>query len=269
MTELTVINMKWISPTKVLTYLSCPREYYVKFVLKMFESSTALRGGSAVHMAAENLAKWGRKGVPPGMWQNHLWEMAEECFEKAWRAKAEPEDHEHVGRYAKMFRVYATTVLERIQRTLKSGKALKLAWQWAWPKEIEKWLKDPDTTLRGIADEITDNVSIHKNFGEKWIVDLKTNKMTSVAFKADHRMQVMMYALAYRAETGKLPEGVALWYLDGNVWMAYQPTDAELDVLADDIKQVRRDIEDEKFEPTKHKFCNWCPGKGDCPEFNS
>lgn len=262
-------QMKWISPSKILTYLVCPRKYYIQYVLGIFESSTALRGGSIVHEAAENLAKWGRKGVPTGMWDNKLWEKAEELFEAAWKKNAEDEDYEVVERYARMYRVYVTTIRDRIKRTLLSDKPLKLAWQWAWPMEVERWLKDPETTLRGIADEITDNVSIHKNFGEEWIVDLKTNKMTNIAFKEDHEMQVMMYALAYRAETGKMPVGVALWYLDGNVWAMYQPTEEKLDKLADLIKQVRRDIEDEKFGPTKHKFCDWCPGQGDCPEFNS
>jgi len=123
--------------------------------------------------------------------------------------------------------------------------------------------------VRGIADLITNNVSVHKNFGESWIVDLKTNKMTNVAFKEDHYMQVMMYALAFKAEYGRLPDGVALWYLDGNVWAMYQPTEEIIAGVAVEVKQTIRDIEDEKWDPKRNKFCDWCQFQGDCPEFNS
>jgi len=148
-------ELEWLSPSKFLCYESCPHKYYNQYILGVSPESTPLRGGSIVHNAAEALAIWGREGVPAGMWMTKLWEKAEECFKDAWEATALDEDFPDQERFIKMYKVYVTTIYERIQRTLKSGKILKLAWMWAWPQEVEKWLKDPETKVRGIADLIT------------------------------------------------------------------------------------------------------------------
>lgn len=259
----------WLSPTKIITYLQCPREYYVKYVLGIFESSTALRGGSAVHEAAEKLAKWGKADCPTGMWATKLYEQAEVIFREAWDGNTEGEDDVEIERYAAMFRVYVDTIYKRIKSTLASGKALNLAWQWAWPEQVEQWLKDPDLKIRGIADEITANVSIHNNYGQKWIVDLKTNKMSTIPFKSDHQFQVMLYAILYFKQKREFPAGLALWYLDGNIWTIYEVTPEAIENVQFGVAQARDGIEREDWTPRKHKFCDWCPGKGDCPEFNS
>jgi len=260
----------WLSPTKVLTYLQCPREYYVKYVLGIFEESEALRGGSAVHYAAELLTKWGKTTkYVTGNWKVKLYEMAEAKFVQAWDAKAKPEEGDMPERFAGLFRVYVDTIYNRVKTTIRSGKTLEQAWAWAWPKYSEQWLKSKDLKLRGIADEIGSNVSIHRNFGNDWIVDLKTNKMTTIPFKKDHRLQVLMYALMYYETYGRFPDGVALWYLDGNVWVIYEVTSEAIEEIQYLIAQARDGIDREDWTPTKHKFCDWCPGKGDCPEFNS
>lgn len=260
----------WLSPTKILTYLQCPREYHVKYVLGMFDESEALRGGSAVHLAAEKLAKWGKTVKhPPGNWKVNLYQMAEEKFIEAWGMKAKPAEGDNPERFARLFRVYVDTIYNRIKTTLASGKKLDQAWQWAWPNYTEQWLKSKELKLRGIADEVGPNVSIHRNFGNDWIVDLKTNKMTTIPFKEDHRIQILLYALMFEEMKGRLPNGVALWYLDGNVWVIYVPTPADMRELKQMVWNVREGIENEDWTPTKHKFCDWCPGKGDCPEFNS
>jgi len=236
----------------------------------MFESSEALRGGSAVHEAAETLAKWGSAYTPGSQepWRDVLWVNAESRFQLAWENNAEEGDDP--TRYAKLFKVYVTMMMDRIQSTLNSGKELHLAWKWAWPKHIETWMKDPELKLRGIADEIGSNISIHNFYGKDWIVDLKTNKLGSLPFKEDHRDQVHMYAIMYYAKYGKYPDGVALWYLDGNVWVIYQPVDNEYMLyLRNDIEYARNGIENEDWRAKPHKFCDWCPGQGDCPEFNS
>lgn len=247
----------WLSPTKISTYIQCPGLYKWRYIDGNTTTSEALRGGSAVHLAAERFAK--TKFESGRGWRERLIAKAEEIFLDAWAEKsAEGDDMEKFGL---IFGNYVKTIIRRV----RDSKNTRMGLNCAFPKKVEQWVRESEVMrIRGKVDEITDMFALERNFGEEWIVDLKTGKVPPVPSSWGNWLQLNLYAAIYAINMGKLPDGMAIWYLKDDVWVLYRPSWDEVNEVVAWALWVRREVEAGNFYPTKNVFCAWNECKEGC-----
>lgn len=250
----------WISPSKIKTYFQCPGLYKYQYVDGNFKSSEPMRGGSAVHLAAERLAKMKVKGGRG--WYDRLVATAEDIFLEAWEEKAEEGDD--MAKFGPIFGTYVKTIARRVRDAKNTNMGLACA----FPKKVEEWVsEDQVMKIRGIVDEITDMVCIERRFSEEWIVDLKTGKVPPVPDSWENWLQLNLYAAIYVINRGKLPDGMAIWYLKDDVWVIYRPIWDDINEAVACALWAREGIMAERFDPTVNTFCAWNGCQEDCDAY--
>ena len=101
------------------------------------------------------------------------------------------------------------------------------------------------------------------------IIDYKSSDVTDPK-KADQRaresLQLKIYALAWKAMTGRLPVGVELSFLESGVTGRHRPTEADLVEAKESIEVAARGIRQRRFDPTPgYQTCRYCPYNQICP----
>ncbi len=253
--------MKWLSPTADKMYIWCPLSYKDRYIDgNKPPESEPLRGGRAVHAAADRLAS--AEHTDGRGWEKALIDRAAAAFRASWAENAEPEDDmKHFGR---VFGTYVKTIIRRV----KKAKSVKMGLATAFPEKTETWLRSKEFFHhRGIVDEMTPWVSVHKHYKERWIVDLKTGKTPPVPHDWENELQVNLYACMYIMEYDKPPDGMAIWYLVDDVWVIYPFDWDRANEAAAWAIYCREGIDKGNFEPTKNVFCDWRDCKERCPLF--
>lgn len=258
-----------LSPSKIITYLQCPMRYKLQYVDGMFEESTELRAGRAVHDAVERTVEdltW-----QLGDWKERLWSKAERHFVDAWGKHCKTElDGDRLGEYGEMFGSYIRTLAARIDRNLKKGAGIQNSIKWALPQALEVSIRTEEpVAITGRIDEVSSVIAMTQ-YKETWLVDLKTGKVSDVPFKWDYWLQLQLYALMWYMREGKLPEGTALWFLSENLWVIMETTLDTINEAAAWAIYAAEEIEVESFPTCRSALCPWCVGyKGGCPVINN
>lgn len=111
----------------------------------------------------------------------------------------------------------------------------------------------PDTWLRAKTDARVDN----------YVVDFKTGKWYDT-----HREQAHLYAIILMSVYGFETVDVEFWYMDSGAVSSYQFDRLHLDACIDDwTARAEKMLNETEFEPTQHKYCNYCYVRKLCPLF--
>lgn len=239
------------SVSELLSYRSCPRQYYCRYVLKLAHESSiapAAAGrtmgaliGSVVHRV---LALWDLKDLAA------LPDLA---------GQAARELKSVSGRDARIAAEQAQALLAGAHRQnlladlTDAGSAFT---EWPFCMALDGSL------VEGIIDRL-----YVRPDGVRRIVDYKTNRVGTedAEVLAEHyRFQVMAYALA-AGEAG-LPIGQAsVLFLSPGKWVRWDLSEVDLEALRGELLVVMRSIQSGRFEPATRQACR-CGYRYLCPD---
>jgi DNA helicase-2/ATP-dependent DNA helicase PcrA len=105
--------------------------------------------------------------------------------------------------------------------------------------------------------------------GQTVITDYKSGDVRDPARareRARSALQLHLYALAWEAEQGTVPDAVELHFLEGDVVGRVTPTDRQLERARDKVAAAAAGIRAGAFDPTPgYPACDWCPYRRICP----
>ena len=260
-----------LSPSKINTYMKCPREFYYKYIAKLPEKKTIhLFRGTLVHKVLERLFKqefrsltaW-EKGNP------HEW--IQEQFETGWKEKiAKHKWLWEVHTTAEMDSMYHETeqLLQNFVGSVNKKLGEMVEWkiyrnkQQAWnavaPKYSEKWVKSIDYAVVGVVDAVCNDFD-----GGTTLLDYKTSKRYGAYLPEEYYRQLIIYAFLYTLEMGEMPKFVGVNYLRFDDTFFVKVTQEVLDEARDLIKFVHDCIKEreehvDKYEQVPQNLCKWC-----------
>jgi putative RecB family exonuclease len=260
-----------LSPSKINTYLKCPREFYYNYIAKLPQKKTIhLFRGTLVHQILEDLFKkqyktlfqW-EKGIPK------LWVQGQ--FEDGWEAKIGK--HKwlwEVHTEAEMDAMYKETeallqnFVDSVDKKLtemvdwKIYKNKQQAWNAVAPKYAEKWVKSKEYAIVGVIDVVCNDFD-----GGTTLLDYKTSKRYGPYLPEEYYRQLIIYAFLYTLEMGEMPNFVGVNYLRFDDTFFVKVGQAELDEARDLIKMVHdcikeREEYEERYEQKPQNLCKWC-----------
>ena len=122
-----------------------------------------------------------------------------------------------------------------------------------WQHVPDGW-DHPDTWLRAKTDARVDN----------YVVDFKTGNWYDY-----HKDQANLYALALMSIHDFDEVNVEFWYLDSGAVATYDFDRLHFNSSIDSwTARAERMLTATEFEPTEHKYCNYCYVKNLCPIFS-
>jgi DNA helicase-2/ATP-dependent DNA helicase PcrA len=84
--------------------------------------------------------------------------------------------------------------------------------------------------------------------------------------RARESLQLQIYAMAYQAETGRLPDALQLWFLESGLVGRVQVDEKRLDKARDSIRKAAGGIRARKFQATpEYMACGYCAFRDICP----
>jgi CRISPR/Cas system-associated exonuclease Cas4 (RecB family) len=188
-----------LSPTAINMYLRCPRKFYLRYVRKLkSKPSIYLIRGMAVHSA---LARFFSLKITPDTEISGLKLNLLTFFHEAWSKQSET--------------VYKLGLAQDdIDKIYIESINMLYAWYSRFLETVSKGIHKPRTevklfsrkdNLMGIID------AIYEIKGHVLLVDYKTSGKDDIT--ADIEVQMALYALLYLENHGKLPDLVAVDFL--------------------------------------------------------
>jgi putative RecB family exonuclease len=245
----------WTSPTRLSTYLQCPRKYDFQYLKKLpTKPSPHLDRGSNVHAA---LRDWLR--LPPA---DRTWERMVDLYRAAWRANMP------------YFRDRRDELRDELRDWGERGKAMLRRFVDETPPDleplaIEKWvgIDFGDIEVRGKVDRVDALPD-----GSLRVVDYKTGRFPKDPTR-ERAKDLAAAVYARGASTNFVGAPVA------DVEYLYLDTMERLTFTIDDAWQAQREmavatlargaLDAEKsgnLPPTPSPLCGWCDFKARCPE---
>ena len=260
-----------LSPSKINTYMKCPREFYYKYIAKIPEKKTIhLFRGTLVHKVLENLFKQQFKTLPQ-------WEKGEpkawiqEQFETGWEEKiAKHKWLWEVHTKEEMDSMYLETeallqnFVDSVDKKLTEMVTWKIyrnkqqAWNAVAPKYSEKWVKSTEYAIVGVVDVVCNDFD-----GGTTLLDYKTSKRYGAYLPEEYYRQLIIYAFLYTLEMGEMPKFVGVNYLRFDDTFFVKVNQEVLDEAKDLIKMVHdcikeREEHEERYEQKPQNLCKWC-----------
>jgi DNA helicase-2/ATP-dependent DNA helicase PcrA len=236
-----------VSHNQVDDYETCPLKYHYIHVLRIpLRQHHAVVYGSALHLAVEFYLRRRAAGNFTPL-EDFL-----RAFEEAWRNEGFlTREHEEQRRRA------GIQALTRFYHEEESSGTRPAA------VEQEFGFDLGPTRVRGRLDRVDETPE------GSVIVDYKSSDVTEQK-KADQRaresLQLKMYALAWKAMTGRLPVAVELRFLESGLTGRHRPAETDLVDARDAIAAAARGIRQRRFDPTPgYQTCRYCPYNQICP----
>jgi len=260
-----------LSPSKINTYLKCPREFYYNYIAKIPQKKTVhLFRGTLVHQVLEDLFKKQFKTLP--QWEKGVpkaW--IQEQFESGWEEKIakhkwlwdvhtkEEMDNMYLETEA-LLQNFVDSVDKKLTEmvTWKIYKNKQQAWNAVAPKYAEKWVKSKDYAIVGVVDVVC------KDFdGGTTLLDYKTSKRYGAYLPEEYYRQLIIYAFLYTLEMGEMPTFVGVSYLRFDDTFFVKVNQQVLDEAKDLIKMVHdcikeREEYEDRYEQKPQNLCKWC-----------
>ncbi len=231
-------NKVRLSVTQAQVLLTCPLNFYYKFVLRAPEEpTTSTDYGSQLHDLFEQINKGRRDGNMPSL------ETVLRDLEIGWQKAG----YSSRSQQERAFTQAKTTVANFYNETIKSPA----------PTHIEHPFEvtiPGDITLHGRIDavfETDDGVEIQDYKTGDSVKDEKKAKQ-----KAQASQQLTMYALAWEKQTGVMPK-VSLRFPDTGQFAVVSKQQKSLDTLENNLNKAVDDLRSGKFPPSsgKHDYC--------------
>ena len=260
-----------LSPSKINTYMKCPREFYYKYIAKIPEKKTIhLFRGTLVHAVLEDLFKvefrnfssWEKGNPSEWMEEQFQTRWAKDIDSKFWLS--ELHTAEEMAAMKKetqdLLQNFVGSVNKKLNEMVewKIYKSKYQAWNSVAPKYAEKWVKSNDYAVIGIVDAVCNDFD-----GGTTLLDYKTSKRYGPYLPEDYYRQLIIYAFLYTLEMGEMPNFVGVNYLRFDDTFYVKVNQGVLDEAKETIKYVhdclkeRMQVE-EKYEQKPQNLCKWC-----------
>jgi putative RecB family exonuclease len=259
-----------LSPSKINTFLQCPRNFYYRYIAKLPDKLTLhLFRGTIVHDILERIFEQDFKY--PSRWRNgepQEWALLE--FRKLWAIKKEkmPYLFKDPNIDAEVMERETIDLLvnfcHRVEKKLhelmdwKVARSKDMALKQLKPHFREVRLNNKELKIRGIVDVVVkdfeDNISI---------VDYKTSKRYGSWLPDDYYRQLIIYALLYKEETGVTPKFAGIDWLRYDDCYFVAINDGVIEEARELIKGIHNEIKKrgddvEQYEMVPQTLCKWC-----------
>ena len=259
-----------LSPSKINTFLQCPRNFYYRYIAKLPDKLTLhLFRGTIVHDILERIFEQDFKY--PSRWRNgepQEWALLE--FRRLWAIKKEkmPYLFKDPNIDAEVMERETIDLLvnfcHRVEKKLhelmdwKVARSKDMALKQLKPHFREVRLNNKELKIRGIVDVVVkdfeDNISI---------VDYKTSKRYGSWLPDDYYRQLIIYALLYKEETGVTPKFAGIDWLRYDDCYFVAINDGVIEEARELIKGIHNEIKKrgddvEQYEMVPQILCKWC-----------
>jgi len=260
-----------LSPSKINTYMKCPREFYYKYIAKIPEKKTIhLFRGTLVHKILEDLFKTKFKTFK--QWEDGSpFEWMEGEFVKGWEDNITSKGwlkELHSEAEIEAMRLETHDILLNFVKSVdkklnemvqwKIYKTKYQAWNSVAPKYSEKWVKSNQYAIIGIVDAVCNDFD-----GGTTLLDYKTSKRYGPYLPEDYYRQLIIYAFLYTLEMGEMPNFVGVNYLRFDDTFFVKVNQGVLDeakgiiMFVHDCLKERMEEED-NYEQKPQNLCKWC-----------
>ena len=242
-----------LSPSGADTYRQCPRRWRYRYLDRLPDPpGEAALAGTFAHRVLERLLQ-----EPP---TDRTVERAKVLARDAWpETETDPDfaalELDDDG--ARRFR-------------WRGWEAVAGLWKLEDPAlvEVEATERDVKTDLGGVPFRgIVDRLDAERD--GLVVTDYKSGRAPSPRFTEGRLTQVLLYAAAVSAETGRTPVRARLLYLGQKV-VQVAVTDEKLDAAAQGLRgtweSLQADCESGDFAPSPGPLCGWCPYVDRCAE---
>ena len=260
-----------LSPSKINTYMKCPREFYYKYIAKIPEKKTIhLFRGTLVHAVLEDLFKKQFKSFKqwedgsPSAWMQEQFETRweKDIDSKFWLKELHTEEEMAAMKVETeaLLQNFVGSVDKKLNEMVewKIYKSKYQAWNSVAPKYAEKWVKSNDYAIIGIVDAVCNDFD-----GGTTLLDYKTSKRYGPYLPEDYYRQLIIYAFLYTLEMGDMPNFVGVNYLRFDDTFYVKVNQGVLDeakeiiMFVHDMLKEKMEIE-ENYEQKPQNLCKWC-----------
>jgi DNA helicase-2/ATP-dependent DNA helicase PcrA len=229
-------------------YLTCPFKYKIAHVLGLKPPPDQSLGyGNTFHTAIQAYHRAKMDGQP------FTFSQIEAAFNEAWSGVGFESPQHEAERKAKG--------LQQLKAFYDEEEASGLN-PWRIEHKFDAPL-DAHTRLVGRMDRVDKRPD-----GTVVITDYKTSAKDTQD-KADEEvkksLQLAIYALAYQAETGSLPDELELRFLEHGLRASLKPDQEYIDKKKAEILEAARGIRAAEFEATPSFKCRFCAYSAICP----
>jgi len=250
-----------LSPSAIITYLKCPRDFYYRYIKRLPTPKTpALIKGSVIHKTLEQFFR--KKYVPElEEYMNELFQSAWENYQEEWDGLSlTPDQLEKEKQDCKnQIDLFITAFLLKIKGLVDAEKAEneRHAFFLLRPQFKELWIEDKELELAGYIDRV------HTDFnGITTIGDYKTGSRFGLGNSEDYDLQCGLYALLYKKATGKVPDWVSIIYIRYGEEVRTRVTPYLIKWALEKVQYVReRTLTDniEDYPCSQGKLCSYSP----------
>jgi DNA helicase-2/ATP-dependent DNA helicase PcrA len=222
-----------LSPAKIESYLRCPNEFYWRHVLRSPSPPTAvLVYGNAVHAGIEAFHRLRREGITD---RELLASGTIDQFRVSWQDEGFVSARQAID----LKRRGETTLTHFLTRNLRQSQ----------PSRVESWVHltlDQTISIRGRIDALwlTREIEVRDYKTSEGVTDQKT-----ALRRAKNNLPLMIYGYAIRAEIGRAPDRLILDFVETDQLGVIEPTNEQLDAIAETVRLVTADIRAGRFEP--------------------
>ena len=234
---------------QVSDYLDCPAKYRYAHVVRIpTPASHPMVYGRALHAAVQAYHRRQMAGRP--MTLDELHAALDANWESVGFLTREHEEARRAAAHAVMARFH-----EEQERDPARPTAVEQDFVVAFGRD----------RLRGRYDRVD-----RDDAGRVTITDYKSSDVRDLATanrRARESLQLSMYALAHEAQTGSLPDELALHFLESGLVGRTEPTEKRLTVAQEKLARAAEGIREGRFDATPNGMrCGYCPFREICPD---
>ena len=263
-----VLSEVRLSPSKINTFLKCPRQYFHKYIEKLPDTLTIhLFRGTLVHTLLEEM--FTKQFRYASGWQKGRavkWVGAE--FDERWADLVETKPWLFKKYDEAQFRLETRQMLVNfcyhIERKLAElmdwgiYRSKDMAFNNIRPRFSELRLHNKEYNTMGYIDAVVED--FEQNIS---IIDYKTSKRYKPYLPDDYYRQLIIYALLYYEETGVVPAfaGVNWLRYDDTYFVRISSTElaeARQILIDTHTELLNRGDDINNYEKVPQKLCEWC-----------
>jgi len=253
-----------LSPSSLLSYLKCPREYYYTYILKLpIAKNIHLIKGTIVHSVLEDFFS---------EYKENFENFVQELFDGKWSSQKtsleslglKPEELEnHKTDAINMLKTYIYIFNIKINNLLAlKAKDRQQAFDLLKPKFRELKIEEPKIHLRGYIDRVYESFS-----GSVTISDYKTSTRYGTGMPDEYKLQLALYSLMYYYKYNRLPNYASIIFLryGEEVMMEIYPSLVKQALeKVEEIWLKTRSVDINDYPLKESKLCAFCTFQSKC-----